>query len=364
VFGKILLPMARPAIAAGIALALMETLNDIGAVEYLGVRTLTFSVYNTWLARGSLAGAAQIALIMMIVVFALLALENHARRQMKFSGGRASHILHPPVRRKLTGRAGAVAMLACTMPVIIGFGIPFWVLLGFALKRLDQLLDPAFRQALGNSILTGTLAAVITVLASLLLMHAGRTFRSHRTSILLRLASMGYAVPGTVLAIGLVFTLGAADRWFNFVLSQSGLPTAGLVFSGSLFAVVFAACIRFLAVADSGIHSGLSKLPPNIDHAARNLGRSPRQAMMQVMLPLLSPAVMTSLVLVFVDTVKELSATILLRPIGFNTLATLTYENASRAAVEDGAVAALAIVFVSLVPVLILSRSLASDRVA
>jgi iron(III) transport system permease protein len=364
VFTKVAMPMARPAIAAGVALALMETLNDIGAVEYLGVRTLTFSVYNTWLARGSLAGAAQIALIMMILVFALLALESHARKQLKFTGGRAAHFAHSPARRKLTGVPALLAMLACLMPVLIGFGIPFSVLLCFALKRLDQLLEPAFGQAFANSLLTGTLTAMITVTASLFLMHAGRTLRSRKTSILLRLASMGYAVPGTVLAIGLVFTLGAVDRLVNGAFSALSLPGPGLLFSGSLFAVVLAACIRFLAVADSGVHSGLSKLPPNIDHAARNLGRSPRQAMMQVMLPLLQPAVLTSLVLVFVDTVKELSATILLRPIGFNTLATLTYENASRSAVEDGSVAALAIVFVSLVPVLILSRALASDRVA
>jgi iron(III) transport system permease protein len=364
VFGKILLPMARPAIAAGIALALMETLNDIGAVEYLGVRTLTFSVYNTWLARGSLAGAAQIALFMMIVVFALLALESHARRQLKFSGSRASHFLHPPVRRKLRGGQALIAALTCFMPVLIGFGIPFWVLVGFAAKRLDQLMEPAFVRALGNSVFVGGLAAAITVLASLFLMHAGRSLQSRKSAILLRLASMGYAVPGTVLAIGLIFTLGSADRWLNSGLSLLGLPAPGLFFSGSVFAVVLAACIRFLAVADSGVHSGLSKLPPNIDHAARNLGRSPLQTMMQVMLPLLQPAVLTSLVLVFVDTVKELSATIILRPIGFNTLATLTYENASRAAVEDGAVAALAIVSVSLIPVLILSRALAADRVA
>lgn len=364
VFAAIAVPMARPAIVAGVALALMETLNDIGAVEYLGVRTLTFSVYNTWLARGSLVGAAQIAVLMLIFVFALLALESHARRQLKFNGTRASHFHHAPARRKLTGLKAAAATLACSLPVLAGFAIPVSVLLGFAAKRLDQIMDPAFGRAFANSILTGSLTALIAVGTSLFLMHAGRTLRSRRTGILLRLASMGYAIPGTILAIGLLFVLGNLDRWLNIGLSAVSIPAPGLVFSGSLFAVVLATSIRFLAVADSGIHAGLGKLPPNIDHAARNLGRSPRQALMQVMLPLLRPAILTSLVLVFVDTVKELSATILLRPIGFNTLATLTYESASRAAVEDGAIAALSIVIVSLVPVMILSRALASDKVA
>jgi iron(III) transport system permease protein len=148
----------------------------------------------------------------------------------------------------------------------------------------------------------------------------------------------------------------------NWAFKSVQLPAPGLFFSGSLFAVILAVSIRFLAVADSGVHAGFSKLPPNLDHAARNLGRSPRQAMTQVLLPLVRPAILSSLVLVFVDTIKELSATILLRPIGFNTLATLVYENASRAAVEDGAIAALAIVLTSLIPVVLLSRALSADR--
>ena len=364
VFTKVLLPMARPAIVAGVALALMETLNDIGAVEYLGVRTLTFSVYNTWLSRGSLGGAAQLAVIMMVIVFALLAVEAHARRQLRFSGSRSANFSSRPARQRLTGVSAIAASIACMMPVMIGFGIPFAILLRFALKRLDQLLAPEFHAALGNSLMTGTLTAAVTVSISLFLVHASRMQRLRLMPLVTRLASMGYALPGTILAIGLVFAFGGADRLVNGVMRSLSLPAPGLVFSGTILAVVLAASIRFLAVADSGLHSGLHKLPPNIDHAARNLGRSPRQATMQVTLPLLRPAILTSVVLVFVDTMKELPATILLRPIGFNTLATLVYENASRAAVEDGAAAALSIVLVSLVPVMILSRALSTDRQA
>ena len=362
VFVKVLLPMARPAIVAGVSLALMETLNDIGAVEYLGVRTLTFSVYNTWLSRGSLAGAAQIAVIMLTIVFALLAIEAHARRQLRFSGTWSANYSNRPVRRRLGGAVGLAASLACLLPVLTGFGIPFLVLLRFALNRLEQFMAPEFRAALYNSLMTGTLTAAITVSVSLFLIHAGRIQHIRRMPLAMRLASMGYALPGTVLAIGLLFALGAADRLINSAMRVLSLPAPGLIFSGTILAVILAASVRFLAVADSGLHSGLHKLPANLDHAARNLGRTAREATVQITLPLLRPAILTSIVLVFVDTVKELPATILLRPIGFNTLATLVYENASRAAVEDGAVAALAIVLTSLFPVIILSHALSSDR--
>ncbi|MGB8816628.1 MAG: iron ABC transporter permease, partial [Rhizobiaceae bacterium] len=233
VFFHVLLPMARPAIVAGVALALMETLNDIGAVEYLGVRTLTFSVYNTWLARGSLAGAAQIALIMMILVFALMAAESHARRQMRFASGRSSSFGVHLARRKLSRFWALGAVFACLMPVLIGFGIPLFVLLGFALKRLDQAMAPQFHAALGNSLLIGAVTAITTVLAALFLMHAARVLRSGRITVLLRMASMGYALPGTVLAIGLLFVLGVADTWLNWALKSALLPGPGLFFSGS-----------------------------------------------------------------------------------------------------------------------------------
>ncbi len=361
VFARVLLPMARPAIVAGVALALMETLNDIGAVEYLGVRTLTFSVYNTWLSRGSLAGAAQIAVIMLTIVFALLAVEAHARRQLRFSGTRSTNFSSRPARRQLKGAMALATTLGCFLPVAIGFGIPFLVLLRFALNRLDQLVAPEFHVALFNSLMTGTLTAAITVSVSLFLIHAGRMQHLPRMPLVTRLAAMGYALPGTVLAIGLLFALGGADRILNTAMKALSLPAPGLILSGTVLAVILAASIRFLAVADSGLHSGLQKLPANLDHAARNLGRSSRQALFQITLPLLRPAILTSVVLVFVDTVKELPATILLRPIGFNTLATLVYENASRAAVEDGAVAALAIVLTSIVPVALLSHALSTD---
>ncbi len=362
VFFQVLLPMARPAVAAGVALALMETLNDIGAVEYLGVKTLTFSIYNTWLGRGSLGGAAQLAVILLILVLALIWVESYARRQLRFNAGRASHIMATTSRQRLEGLHAYVAVLACAMPIIIGFGIPLFVLLRFALKRLDQLASPEFHAALVTSIYVGAVTAIVTVGMSLFLLHVGRMVALNRWHLLVKLATSGYAMPGTVLGLGLLFALTTMDGWINNISrTLAGIPL-GLVLSGSAFAVILAATVRFMAVAGSTLSSALQKLPPNLDHAARNLGHSAWGTSRTIMLPLLRPAIQTGLVLVFVDTIKELSATILLRPLGFNTLATLVYENASRAAVADGSVAALAIVATSLAPVLILSRSLAADR--
>ena len=361
VFFKVLLPMSRPAIIAGVALALMETLNDIGAVEYLGVRTLAFSVFNTWLARGSLEGAAQLALIMMIIVVFLLWLEAHSRRMQRFVSGRTSQATAKPARVRLPGGRALLATWLSAMPVVAGFGIPVFVLGGFAIKRLDQILDPALHEAVFNTIIVGATTSILAVAISFFFLHAGRLL-ARKGRIGIRIASSGYAIPGTVLALGLLYVLAGIDGFLNNAARSLFGTSPGLIFSGSAFAIILAATIRFLAVAESALASGLQKLPPNLDAAARNLGRSPAQTTYQVLLPLLRPAMVTSLVLVFVDTVKELSSAILLRPIGFNTLATLVYENASRAAVEDAALAALCIILVSVVPVLILARALAFDK--
>ena len=358
VFWKVSLPMARPAIAAGVSLALMETLNDLGAVEYLGVRTLTFSIYNTWLAQGSLAGAAQLACFMLVIVFSLLAVEQFARRRQRFNGGR--HVGAPDVRRgiKLSGWKAVAASVACALPVALGFGIPAFVIGGFSAKRMAQLSDPALSAAVLNSISIAFATAALTVLVSLALVHAGRSLKRPSAALLIRAASIGYCVPGTVLALGLLFALAAADNWIDALLRSYAGVSSGLLMTGSAFGVVLACTIRFLTLSERSLQSGLEKINVNLDGAARNLGQSELGAARRVLLPLLSPAIMTAFVMVFIDTLKELPATLLLRPFGLNTLATFVYENASRSAVEDGAMAALFIVAAGLAPVLLLSRAL------
>jgi iron(III) transport system permease protein len=362
VFWKVSLPMARPAVAAGVSLALMETLNDLGAVEYLGVRTLTFSVYNTWLAQGSLAGAAELACAMLVIVFALLAGEQFARRRQRFHGGR--HGGAPDARRgvKLHRWKAFAASAVCALPVLLGFGIPALVIGGFAARRLSQLSDPALGAALVNSVAIALATAALTVIVSMVLVHAARNMKRPSAALLIRAASIGYCIPGTVLALGLLFALAAADNFIDALLRAQFGVSSGLLMTGSAFGVILACSIRFLTLSERSLQSGLEKISHNLDDAARNLGQTELGAARRVVLPLISPAIMTAFLMVFIDTLKELPATLLLRPFGLNTLATSVYESASRAAVEEGSVAALFIVAAGLVPVMLLSQVNAAQK--
>lgn len=364
VFLRILLPVARPAIAAGVALALMETLNDIGAAEYLGVNTMTLAVYTTWLNRGSIEGAAQIAMVMLVIVLALLMAEQWARRRQRYHQMQTTQLKSPPLRKQLTGWRSALAFLLTLMPVGFGFAIPVYVLGGYALRRIEQFFEPELLAALGNSVITAAAAACLAIMIVLFLLNAARLARSRLMATVNRVSLFGYALPGTILGFGLLYSLTAIDRHIGSILQITMGNTVGLVLSGSVLAVVLACTIRFLALADGAIRSGLEKLSPNLDEAARSLGRKPLGSAMHILLPLLRPAILTGAILVFVDTVKELSATIVLRPFGFNTLATHVYENASRGVVADGAPAAMLIIATALVPVIVLSRSLMADKAA
>jgi iron(III) transport system permease protein len=364
VFWRVLLPVARPAIVAGVALVLMETINDIGAAEYLGVRTLTVAVYQTWLARGSLEGGAQIALVMLTLVFAILGAEQWARQRRRFHTGRATHMKAHPPRVVLKGAWGPLATLLTGLPVLLGFGIPILVFGQYALRRLDQFASPALADAFLNSLMTAAATAILTVTLAIFLLNAVRLARAPGVTASVRLASIGYALPGGILGLGLLFALARFDNTIDsFMRSYFDHPT-GLLLTGSASGIVLACTIRFVALAEGAIRSGLEKLPGHLDEAARSLGRTPAQSAVSVMLPLLKPAILTATVLVFVDTTKELSATILLRPFGFSTLATHVYENASRGAPQEGAAAAIVIILTALIPVLALSGALARDREA
>jgi iron(III) transport system permease protein len=356
VFFRVLLPMARPAIAVGIALALMEAVNDIGAVEFLGVRTLTFAVYSTWLNRGDLEGATQIALLMLAVIVALVLVERFARRRQRFALHRADRPRQG--RERLTGWRAILAAAACLVPIAAGFGIPFYVLASFALKRLDQAADPELWRALGHTVAIATATGIATVVAGFVMAYGIRLTRSKRLSVLVRIGALGYAVPGTVLAIGILVPLAAFDNALDAAMRQVFGISTGLLLSGSGFAIVYACFVRFMAMGHGSVESGFAKLSPHLDMAARTLGRGPGGALRDVLLPLMRPAILTAFLLVFVDASKELSATILLRPFDFETLATFVYASASRSAFEDGALAALLIVLVGILPAILLTRTL------
>jgi len=355
---RIQLPMARPAIVIGLTLVAMETLNDIGAVEYLGVNTITFSIYDSWLNRGSLSGAAQLALVLLAVVIVLISIERIARRRQRFSANRTTSSVNDHVRRPLGFGSGSLAAVACLLPVALGFLLPFAMLVHYASIRLELLAEPKLIKALWNSVQVSGAAALATVMIGFMLAYTHRKDTSHSTRLAGRIASLGYGMPGTVLAIGVLFPLAAFDNTLDAILrAHLGIST-GLLLSGSGFAIFYACSVRFLTMAEGTVDAGFQKLSPHLDMAARTLGRNRRQTLLFVLLPNMRPALLTAGLFVFVETMKELSATILLRPFNFNTLATLVYEDASRAQVEDASVAALIIVLVGLIPVLFVSRSM------
>nr|WP_232451861.1 iron ABC transporter permease [Burkholderia ubonensis] len=354
-FWRVVVPLARPAIAVGVSLALLETLNDIGASEFLGVQTLTVSVYTTWITRSDLAGAAQIALAMLAIVVGMIVLERYGRRRQRYAHGRRMRPLAP---RRLSGPAAWSAAALGWLPVLLGFGAPAAYLAVETGKRLHLVggVSAQLLTGLANTLTIALAATAATLACGLIVAWAARAQRDSAGTgparVGARIASLGYAVPGTVLAIGLLLPLAAADRAIGAALGRDGL-----ILMGSAAALVIAYTVRFLAISAGSIEAGLARIPPSLEQAARSLGETAGGTLRRVHLPLLRPALTTSALLVFVDAMKELPATLLLRPLNFDTLATWLYAEAARGTYEEGAVAALAIVLAGLVPVILLART-------
>jgi iron(III) transport system permease protein len=355
VFLRVAIPLARPAIAVGVTLALLEALNDIGAAEFLGVRTLTVSIYTTWVTRSDLAGAAQIAVAMLIVVLALVVLERHARRQQRYAND-AQHP-RPLTPHRLPGWYGVLALAATSAPVAIGFVFPAAYLLDATLERLRFAgLSPTIVTETFNTVVVSVAATAITIGAGVIVAYAARMSSGRPTAVFSQMVSLGYAVPGTVLAIGLLPIVTGIEAGVDTVTRGLLGFSSGLLLLGTGVAVVYAYLARFLAVATGGIDAGFSRISPSIDDAARTLGQTASSRLWRIHLPLARPALATAALLVFVDCMKELPATLLLRPLGFETLATHLYGEAVRGTYEDAAIAALLIVLAGLVPVIVLAR--------
>ncbi|TDR93348.1 ABC transporter permease [Enterovirga rhinocerotis] len=352
VFFRVALPLARPAVAIGATLALLEALNDIGASEFLGVRTLTVSIYTTWVNRSDLPGASQIALAMLAVVGAFILLEGWARRH-----SRQTASARAPARRPLRGLAAAAAFAAGFLPVAIGFLAPAGHLVVESAKRIAFAgLSPRLLDETLNTVLLSGAATLLTVAIGLALAIGVRFNPSERARALLRMAGLGYAVPGTVLAVSLLAPLSALDAGLaTLVELVTGLSMGTLVL-GSSVALIYAYCVRFMAIAVGSSDAGLAKIPPNLDAASRVLGHGKLSTVWRIHLPLAAPAIASGALLVFVDCMKELPATLLLRPLNVETLATHLYGEAARGTYEDGAVAALIIVAVGMLPLILVSR--------
>jgi iron(III) transport system permease protein len=351
----ITLPLARPAIAAGLSLALLETLNDIGASEYLGVRTLTLSIFTTWLNRGSLPGAAQIAGVMLLAIAALIAIERLARRGQKYLGtDQNTRFTH---RIRLAGAKRWAALAACVAPVTLGFLLPLAFLVHEVIVR--GLLVGFESELVRHTVTTVTLAGAATALTLLLgfgTAIAVRLAHGRLAAVGIALAGLGYAVPGTVLALGLLSPLVAVDEAINAITTAVAGVQVGLVLAGSGAAIVIAYVIRFLAVAIGFGQAALARISPDLDDAARTLGARPAGVVRFVHLPLSRPALWGAALLVFVDCLKELPATLLLRPLNVETLSTYIYQFATRGSFEEGALAALLIVAVGILPVMRMVR--------
>ncbi|QDM23593.1 iron ABC transporter permease [Tardiphaga sp. vice352] len=353
-FRRVSLPMARPALAVGVALVSLETLNDIGASEYLGVRTLTVSVFTTWLNRGSLPGAAQLSLLMLAIVALLIAVERIGRNQVSVEFSAENPRLAP--RKPLHGIRAALAFAACMTPALLGFAVPLLYLLRETLRReLWSGAGSVWRDA-GHSIVLAGTATAIALLLGLTVIVARRWRASGLADLSLAVAQAGYAVPGLVLALGLLTPLLAIDGAFNAVAAWLGMVPPGLIMIGSGAAVVTAYVIRFLAVPTGFIKAGFERIPVDYDDSARSAGAPDLTTLRRIHLPLLRPALLGAVIVVFVDGLKELPATLLLRPLNVETLATSIYQYASRGSFEEGALAALLIVAASIPPVMWLTR--------
>ena len=351
---RIALPLARPAIVAGVTLALLEVLGDIGASEFLGMRTLTVSIYATWVNRSNLPGAAQIALVMLVVVLGLIAAERVARKGARYVGA-GSGRSRPALR--LTGVQAAGAIVACLLPLTLGFIVPVLHLAHAAGTRMgiNGIPTSLWAEARNSAVLAGGGTLLALALGAVVAV-ALRLSRGPVVPALARLASTGYAIPGTVLAIGLLTPMAGFDNLINsFMVEMTGTGT-GLLLSGSGAALVIAYAVRFLSIPIGGLEAGYAKMSLHLDMAARSLGSTRARVINRIHLPLLRPAAATAALIVFVDGMKELPATLLLRPLGVETLATHIYGEAARGTYEDGALAALAIILVGLGPVLLLAR--------
>ncbi len=359
-FRRVGLPMARPAIIAGLSLALMETLADYGTVQYFGVDTFTTGIFRTWFGLGDSAAAAQLSSVLLSFIFLLIVLERWSRKRARYHHvGIRSQPLNV---QRLGGWRATAAICACALPLVLGFVLPTGQLLWWAYRTADQMIDAEFYLLIRNSITLAAGAAILAVMIALLIAYGKRLSPNKVVISAARVSGMGYAIPGTVIAVGVMLSLGWLDNSIDSWLRNQFDVSTGLFFSGTLFALVFAYMVRFLAVSLQTVESGLAKIKESMDDAARSLGYRPKEVLRRVHIPIMRGSLLTAGLIVFVDILKELPATLILRPFNFNTLAVRAFELASDERLADSAIPSIAIVLVGLLPVILLSRAIAHSR--
>ncbi|MEO9585938.1 MAG: iron ABC transporter permease, partial [Marinobacter sp.] len=359
-FFRVVLPIARPAVAVGLSLVLMETLNDFGTVDFFAVQTLTAGLFDTWMNLGNLGGAAQIATTMLAFVVILVTLERYSRRKQQQFAARDNR---EPIRRFTLSRPRQwVCVAVCAVPVIFGFLLPAATLGHYAWEYFDESWNPDFvRNTLNSLFLSGT-AALTTLIIGVTLAYSRRLHDTRGMRVMMRLSSLGYAMPGAVLAVGVIVPLAGFDNWVDGILRDNFGVSSGLLLSGTAFALVFAYTVRFLAVSAGSVESALQKITPSMDMASRSLGHTPGNTLLKVHLPMLRGTLITAALVVFVDCMKELPATLILRPFNFETLATYVYQFASDEKLAHSALPALIIVLAGIIPIILMSKSISDTR--
>ena len=359
-FLRVGLPLARPAIAAGAAIVMMETVNDFGVVDFFAVQTLTTGIFTVWLETGNAGGAAQIAAVILAVILALVALEKVSRRNSRYY--QSARQPRPVTKVRLSGPAAALAAILCALPVAFGFVLPLAVIAGHALDKPETWFSAGLGRAFQNTLTVGAGAAFLTVAGAVFMVYGVRLTGRRLPKIVLPVTTIGYAAPGAVLAVGILIPVAAFDhRLADLVLALTG-HDPGLLLTGSAAAIVLAYFVRFFAIAQGATDAAFGRVPPSLPMAARSLGRTAGGALREVYLPLMRGTVGTALLLVFVDCVKELPATLLLRPFNYDTLATRAHEKASLENIAEAAPPALLVIAVGLVAVGLLARATLAPR--
>jgi iron(III) transport system permease protein len=355
VFWRVDLPLARPAIAGGIALALMETLADYGTVAYFAVDTFTTGIYRAWFALGDRVAAAQLSSALLAFVVGAVLLEQWSRGATRVAGGARQRPPFAPPRPRLTGLRAWGATALCTFPIVVGFALPIALLLRLALGDADAARSLQFTELAWNSFRVAALAALLATAFAIVVAYTARLAPGRLTRGAGRVLALGYAVPGTVLAVGVLLPVGAVDAWLATFLQRHFAIAPSLLLTGTIAALLYAYLVRYFAVAWNGVEPAFARITPNMDAAARGLGAGTAGTLLRVHAPLLARSAAAAVLLVFVDVMKELPATLLMRPFNFDTLATRAYTLAKDERLAEAALPALAIVAVGVLPLLLLA---------
>jgi len=359
-FFTVALPLARPAIVIGTSLVIMETLNDFGTVDFFAVNTFTVGIYDVWLNMNSLSGAAQLASVLLLFVLGLVALERANRRSQRFHHTTSKYRPLPGYRLGAWHAMGAAS--ACLVPILLGFAVPCGVLLKHAIVHFDEASAGEYLAHTFNSLTLSFLAAAVTVVLGLFLAYGSRISGDRLLGGLVRFAAVGYAIPGAVLAVGVLHPLGRFDNFLDSLMRGTFGISTGLLLSGTIIAITVGYVVRFLALSVGTVEASLAKITPSMDDAARTLGIGPGATLRRVHLPIMRASILTAGVLVFVDGMKELPMTLIMRPFNFETLATNVYQLASRELLEQSGLGSLTIVAAGILPVLVISLVIGRSR--